>query len=382
MASGTLVLGLFENTPSADRALSELFAAGVVKEDLSIVAADEKAAAEFGIAKQSKVGEGVAIGAGVMGALGAVLAGFAAVGAIATGGAGVIIAGPLVAALAGAGAGAAAGGVIGGLVGLGIPEHEIHYWSDKVKKGSVLIGVKCHPDRVDTVKGIFQNNGATRMTTQSVDLDHKFPEGTVPGGYSAAPGMAAAFPTETYGRGAAVGSDRRIDGDDWSKTSALHALFADQLRDIYYAEHKLAEALGTLEQKSGSQGLAQAIREHKGETQNHIARLEEVFGLIGVKPEQKTCPAINGIISEAKELMKIDANADQRDAAIICAAQKAEHYEIGTYGCLRTYARTLGLERAANILEQTLEEEWSADRKLSELAESGINARATSGAQV
>ncbi len=380
MASGTLVLGLFENTPSADRALSDLFAAGVVKEDLSIVAADEKAAAEFGIAKQSKVGEGAAIGAGVIGALGALLAGFAAVGAIATGGAGVIIAGPLVAALAGAGAGAAAGGVIGGLVGLGIPEHEIHYWSEKVKKGSVLIGVKCEPAMVEGVKGIFQNNGATRMTTQSVDIDHKLPAGNSPTGYVAAPGMAAAFPTEPHARG--VGSDRRIDGDDWSKTSALHALFADQLRDIYYAEHKLAEALGTLEQKAGSPGLAQAIRDHRGQTQNHIARLEEVFGLIGIKPEQKTCPAINGIISEAKELLKIDANADQRDAAIICAAQKAEHYEIGTYGCLRTYARTLGLERPAQILEQTLEEEWGADRRLSELAESGINQRATVGTNV
>jgi ferritin-like metal-binding protein YciE len=373
MASGTLVLGLFDSSTTADRALSQLYSAGVTREDLSVVAADEKAAAQFGIAKQSKVGEGAAIGAGVLGALGAALAGFAAVGAIATGGAGVIIAGPLVAALAGAGAGAATGGIIGGLVGLGIPEHEVHHWADKVKKGSVLIGVKAEAARADNIKRVFEQNGATRITTQSIDLDAQRGSGGAPVDGVSRDGRnwQAAGYVEANGRGVAA--------EDWAKSSALHGLFIDQLRDIYYAEHKLADALASVEQKASSPGLAQAIRDHRAETQTHIARLNEVFQHIGVKPDQKTCPAINGIITEAKELMKMDADAAQRDAALICACQKAEHYEIGTYGCLRTYARTLGLEQPAQILEQTLEEEWNADRKLTELAESGINQRATAG---
>jgi ferritin-like metal-binding protein YciE len=97
---------------------------------------------------------------------------------------------------------------------------------------------------------------------------------------------------------------------------------------------------------------------------------------VGLKPEEHKCPAMNGIITEAKELMNMDGTPAERDAALICAAQKAEHYEMATYGCLRAYARTLGLDAAASLLAQTLQEEQAADRNLTELAESGINADA------
>lgn len=366
MADGTLVLGLFDDSGAADRALSRLFESGVQRDDLSILAADENAASEFGIAKHSKMGEGAAIGAGVVGALGAAVAGFAAVGAIATGGAGLLIAGPIVAALAGAGAGAATGGVIGGLIGLGIPEHEVKVLSEKVKKGAVLLGVKCANQDADRIKSIFQDNGATRITTQGVDLN----------------ALSTRFaPTQTPAKAThatahRVDGQKPVSGDEWGKSSPMHELFSDQLRDIYYAEHKLLDSLNDLEAKAHAPDLSQAIRSHRIETQGHIDRLNNVFDMIGIKPEQKTCPAINGIIAEAKSMLKMEGDPAQRDAAIICAAQKAEHYEIGTYGCLRTYARSLGMTGAADLLEQTLEEEWSADRKLSELAEGGINRRA------
>lgn len=347
MASGTLVMGLFQSAGEAERALMALMSAGIDRGEISAVASDDQSVRDFGIEKHSRVGTGAAIGAGFGGALGAILAGFTAVGALATGGAGLIVAGPLVAALAGAGAGGATGGLLGGLIGLGIPEHEIKYYAENLEKGSVLLGVRTADDNVARIRSIMEEHGATRITTQGI-----------------------ALPAAASGHAAKV-------ADEWAETNPLRRLFIDQLRDIYYAEHQLVDALERLEEGASTPQLAQALHDHREQTREHIYRLDAVFRLIGVRPEQKKCPAINGIIAEAKELLRLDDSHPQRDAAIICAAQKAEHYEIGTYGCLRNYAQTLGMAEAARLLERTLEEEWTADRKLTELAESGINQQAS-----
>ncbi len=369
MPTGTLVMGLFVETADAERALGGLMAAGFRREEISALAADRRAQAELGIEKHSKVGAGAAIGAGFGGAVGALLAGFTAIGAITTGGVALVAAGPLVAALAGAGAGAAAGGVVGGLTGLGIPEHEVKFYRESLEKGAVLIGVRCENERADDVRGIFKSSSASRITTQTVQLDSA--PGPVPHNDKTAtqPAAAASIPT---GMG--------ISADEWSRESPLKRLFIDQLRDIYYAEHELLEALRQFESTASSPELAQAFHEHRDQTHEHIRRLDSVFQMIGVRAEKKRCPAITGILAEARELLALDETYPQRDAAIVCAAQKAEHYEIGTYGCLRTYARTLGLTGPAGLLERTLAEEWDADHKLTALAESGINQLATVGA--
>lgn len=362
MATGTLVTGLFSNATDAERALVSLTSLGINRADISAVASDGKAIGDFGIEKHSRAGEGAAIGAGFGGALGALLAGFTAVGAIATGGAGLIVAGPIVAALAGAGAGAATGGLIGGLIGLGIPEHEVKYYTESFEKGAVLIGVRTTNDDAPRIRATLEEHGATRTTSQNVNLPDAVP--------AAGRGEASSPRTATRANGA-------VSASDWARENPLRQLFIDQLRDIYYAEHQLVDSLKKLEDVASTPELAQAFREHRDQTMTHIDRLESVFSAIGVKAEQKKCPAMNGIISEAKELMKLDNTPAERDAAIICAAQKAEHYEIGTYGCLRTYAQTLGMTDVAHTLEQTLREEWEADQKLTDLAEAGINRRAT-----
>jgi ferritin-like metal-binding protein YciE len=364
MAAESLVMGLFVDTAAAERALGSLIAAGYRREEISALAADRNTSSELGVEKHSKIGTGAAIGAGFGGALGALLVGFSAIGTIATGGAGLVVAGPLVAALAGAGAGAAAGGLVGALIGLGIPEHEVKYYSESLEKGAVLLGVRTPSDRVDDVKQVFEENKADRITVQGVP---------------ARSSSQRSFDGPRPSRGTPIHADEaaRTPANDWAVDNPLRRLFIDQLRDIYYAEHQLVDALRELEGTASSPELAQAFREHREQTSEHIRRLESIFGSIGVEPEQKKCPAIAGILSEAHELMKLDDTYPQRDAAIVCAAQKAEHYEIGTYGCLRTYARTLGMNEVADLLEETLREEKDADHKLTELAESGINQLAT-----
>jgi ferritin-like metal-binding protein YciE len=277
---------------------------------------------------------------------------------------GLLVAGPIVAALAGAGAGAAAGGVIGGLIGLGIPEHQVKYFQDAIEKGSVLVGVKVPEDREEWAESILEAHGAQSPTTitapaEEVDAD-ALPAAT---GATAAAGFVAG---RTAGRG-------RQDADDWARRGGLRRLFAEQMKDIYYAEKRLVDALPEMRDAASNANLKQAFADHLAETQQHVIRLEQAFASMGVTPEEERCPAMNGIITEAKQLMKLDDTPALRDAALICAAQKAEHYEIVTYGCLRSYAQTLGLPTVENLLNQTLEEEIETDEYLSDLAEQGIN---------
>jgi ferritin-like metal-binding protein YciE len=153
-------------------------------------------------------------------------------------------------------------------------------------------------------------------------------------------------------------------------------LFVRTLRDIYYAEQQIQKALPKMIDKATSPALKQALQSHLGETEGHVSRLEKVFAMHGAKAKGVDCPAIDGIIKEADELAGDVADKEVLDAAIIAAAQAVEHYEMTRYGTLAAWAKQLGRDDCAKVLEQTLEEEKVADAKLSTLAEGGINRRA------
>lgn len=156
--------------------------------------------------------------------------------------------------------------------------------------------------------------------------------------------------------------------------SQLEKFFHDSLKDIYWAEKALVKALPKLMKKATTEELKSAIEEHIEQTQEQVSRLEEVFEIIEQKPQAKKCEAMEGLIKEAESAVEETEDGSMtRDAAIIMAAQKVEHYEIATYGSLVQFAFTLGLDEAANILEQTLEEEKETDQNLTSIAESGIN---------
>lgn len=158
--------------------------------------------------------------------------------------------------------------------------------------------------------------------------------------------------------------------------TGLYQLFEDELKDIYYAERALTKALPKMAQKATSGVLEDAILEHLSVTEGHVTRLEEVFASLGIAPEAKKCEAIEGLIKEANEIMESTQEGVVRDAGIIAASQKVEHYEIATYGTLLSFAKTLGESEAAHLLAETLEEEKIADTKLSAIAESSINVEA------
>ena len=156
--------------------------------------------------------------------------------------------------------------------------------------------------------------------------------------------------------------------------SGLRTFFIDSLQDIYYAEKHLVEALETLEEKATSQDLKLAFSEHRDVTLTHVSRLEQVFSLMGEEAQTRKCEAIKGLIKEADAIInETETDTLTRDAALIMAAQKAEHYEIATYGTLATFARTMGENQVAALLHETLEEEKEADEKLTGIAESFIN---------
>ncbi|MBL7832302.1 MAG: ferritin-like domain-containing protein [Cyclobacteriaceae bacterium] len=159
-------------------------------------------------------------------------------------------------------------------------------------------------------------------------------------------------------------------------TSQLGKLFEDELRDIYWAEKALAKALPKMAKKASSEELVEAIENHLEETEEHISRCEQIFKLLGKEARAKKCEAMAGLIKEAESIMEDTEDGVMRDAGIISAAQKVEHYEIASYGTLRTFAETLKLEEAIELLEATLNEEKKADELLTELAVSTINQEA------
>ncbi|HEY7567350.1 MAG TPA: ferritin-like domain-containing protein [Gemmatimonadaceae bacterium] len=161
------------------------------------------------------------------------------------------------------------------------------------------------------------------------------------------------------------------------QVSTLNDLFVKELRDVYNAERQLIRTLPTMAKKANSPDLSQAIENHLEETQEQAKRLEQAFELLDVSSRGPVCKGMKGIIDEGKETLEETDEPDVTDAGIIASAQKVEHYEIATYGTLCEYANVLGHSEIADLLKTTLEEEKAADQKLSQLAERGINAMAT-----
>ena len=158
-----------------------------------------------------------------------------------------------------------------------------------------------------------------------------------------------------------------------SAAEELRELFVDSLKDIYWAEKALTKAIPKMQKNTTSSKLMDGLTEHLAETQQQIKRLEEVFRLLGKKAVAKKCDAMEGLIDEGESIMKETSIGSVRDAGIIAAAQKIEHYEIASYGTLIAWAETLGEEEAADLLEITLNEEKNADQTLSEAAYNDIN---------
>jgi ferritin-like metal-binding protein YciE len=158
----------------------------------------------------------------------------------------------------------------------------------------------------------------------------------------------------------------------------MNDLFVHQLQDIYYAEKQLVKALPTMAQKAADPQLKQGFLAHLDETKTHVQRLEQVFKMHGAEVRAVSCPAIDGIIEEADEVAGEVADKDVLDAALINAAQAAEHYEITRYGSLVAWAKQLGRNDCASVLQKTLDEEKATDAKLTKLAESRVNLRAAS----
>ena len=160
------------------------------------------------------------------------------------------------------------------------------------------------------------------------------------------------------------------------KLESLQELYLEELRDIYDAEQQLVKALPKMAKTATNEELKAAFEQHLEQTQEHVTRLEQVFEELGEKPKRKTCEAMKGLLEEGKEMMNEDAADDVKDAGLIAAAQKVEHYEIATYGTLRTYAEMLGFDEQADLLQETLDEEKDTDDNLTELAVSCINLEA------
>ena len=163
-----------------------------------------------------------------------------------------------------------------------------------------------------------------------------------------------------------------------TKDGKLEEFFHDEIKDIYWAEKKLVKTLPKLSKAATSHALRDAFGSHLEETKEHVARLEKVFGILGQKPQAKKCDAMEGITEEGASIISdTEEGTATRDAALILAGQKAEHYEIATYGGLARIARTLGHVDVAKLLETTLAEEKKADQTLTGLAEQSINKEAT-----
>ncbi|MEH3112871.1 YciE/YciF ferroxidase family protein [Pedobacter terrae] len=161
------------------------------------------------------------------------------------------------------------------------------------------------------------------------------------------------------------------------ENSEFHEFFIDELKDIYWAEKHLAKALPKMKKAATSPELAAAFEKHTEETEQHISTLEEVFSLLGEKAAAKKCDAMAGLLEEADGIIAdTDKGTMIRDAGLILAAQKVEHYEIATYGTLRVFAENMGHDDVAELLTQTLENEKATDVALTEIAVNAVNEEA------
>jgi ferritin-like metal-binding protein YciE len=158
--------------------------------------------------------------------------------------------------------------------------------------------------------------------------------------------------------------------------NSLNDLFVVQIQDLYDAEQRLTKALPKMADAATNKPLKSAFQEHLRQTEQHVARLEKVFGVMGLPAQRQTCEAMKGLIAEGDEAINAGGDPNVRDAALIAAAQRVEHYEIAGYGTVRTLAQHLGQEEVARILQQTLDEEAACDKKLTQIAESLVNVKA------
>jgi ferritin-like metal-binding protein YciE len=158
--------------------------------------------------------------------------------------------------------------------------------------------------------------------------------------------------------------------------SSLEDLFIEELKDIYNAEHQILKALPRMAKAASKPELRKAFAQHLEVTKGQVARLEKIFDRYDTSPRGKKCKGMEGLIEEGKEIMKEDVEEDVLDAALIAAAQKVEHYEIASYGTVRTWAEMMGDKESARLLQKTLDEEGETDKKLTKLAESVVNLEA------
>ena len=162
------------------------------------------------------------------------------------------------------------------------------------------------------------------------------------------------------------------------KLDNLRKLFVEELRDLYSAENQLVKALPKMATGASSEELKQALEDHLEQTQGHVERLEEVFEQLDETPKGKTCKAMKGLVEEGSEILEEDGEDSVVDAGIIAAAQKVEHYEIASYGTVRAWAGLLGENEAAEVLQETLDEEGEANKLLNKLAQDIVNPEALS----
>jgi ferritin-like metal-binding protein YciE len=185
---------------------------------------------------------------------------------------------------------------------------------------------------------------------------------------SAAPSKSAASKTASK----AAPKARKLAPEE-DAAEGLRDLFIDELKDIYWAEKALTKALPKMAKNASDPGLVSALQEHLSVTQTQVTRVEQVFESLGERAQAKKCEAMDGLIKEADDIMKGTKPGVVRDAGIISACQKVEHYEIASYGTLASFAKTLGEDEAVSLLEETLAEEKEADQTLSDIAETSIN---------
>ena len=188
------------------------------------------------------------------------------------------------------------------------------------------------------------------------------------------PNTSSSKPSDLKQTKPSNGKSSKTENGSVNENSQLDKLFTDSLKDIYWAEKHLTKTLPKMKKKATTDDLKSAIEEHLAQTEEHVSRLERVFEICGKKAQAKKCDAMEGLTKEADSIIEeTEANTMTRDSGIIMAAQKVEHYEIATYGSLVQLAKTLGMNDAAEILHQTLEEEKQADEKLTEIAEWNVN---------
>jgi ferritin-like metal-binding protein YciE len=154
--------------------------------------------------------------------------------------------------------------------------------------------------------------------------------------------------------------------------NSLKDLYIEQLRDLYSAETQLVDALPKMAQAATSPDLKKAFQGHLDETKSQKQRLERIFSALGTSPQGETCKAMEGLIKEGEDIIKAPAQSPVKDAALIAAAQRVEHYEMAGYGTVRTFASELGYDDAKSLLQQTLDEEGNANKKLNAIAEGGL----------